>query len=208
MNDSNTEFSEKQRRRSRLKFLFIASIFFGPLIAAWVIYFIFPQAATDPNGNNGQLINPAKPLPELQLVTPAGEPKDQRVFEDRRWTFLYFATEACGEVCEKRLYDTRQVRTSLHKRAPRVQRIYIASDARFLPDAEFAKAQHPDLELYVIEDDVLRNFLDQSVDEAGTNGVMYLLDPLGNWVLYYRPKDPAKGMLEDLKRLLKLSQIG
>ncbi len=200
--------SDKQRLRSRLKLLFIASIFFGPLIVAWVLYYGFSGTATDPNGNNGQLINPARPLPELSLITAQGEPADELVFEDQRWTFMYFADQPCAEQCKKRLYDTRQVRTSLHRRAPRVQRIYIATDKNYLPDADYVKEQHSDLELYVASGDTLHDFLSMSVADAGTNGMVYVLDPLGNLVLYYRAKDEAKGMLEDMRRLLKLSHIG
>lgn len=203
-----TDNTNKQRLYSRLKLLFIASIFFGPLIAAWVLYYGFPGAATDPNGNNGALINPARPLPDLALRAVDGEVADKLVFEDQRWTLMYFASEPCAEQCQKRLYDTRQVRTSLHRRAPRVQRIYIATDDKFLPEADYAQTQHPDLELYVATDDALPRFLNENVDQAGTNGDVYVLDPLGNWVLYYQPRDEAKGMLEDVKRLLKLSHIG
>jgi len=207
MNESEG-FTDKQRLRSRLKLLFIASIFFGPLIAAWVLYYGFPGAATDPNGNNGQLVNPARPLPPLSLQTPDGEAADELVFQDQRWTYLYFANQSCGDACLKRLYDTRQVRTALGKRGPRVQRIYIATDAQFLPRGEGFKEQHPDLELYVDQSGNLRDFLNESVEQAGRNNIIYLVDPLGNWVLYYRPGDAAKGLLEDTKRLLKLSHIG
>jgi hypothetical protein len=37
---------------------------------------------------------------------------------------------------------------------------------------------------------------------------IYLIDPLGNAMMYYEADAGAKGMLEDLKRLLRLSQIG
>jgi hypothetical protein len=37
---------------------------------------------------------------------------------------------------------------------------------------------------------------------------VYLLDPLGNWLMYYRAEDPPRGILKDLKKLLRLSHIG
>jgi hypothetical protein len=37
---------------------------------------------------------------------------------------------------------------------------------------------------------------------------VYLIDPLGNLMMSYAPDAKAKGMLEDLKRLLRLSSIG
>jgi hypothetical protein len=37
---------------------------------------------------------------------------------------------------------------------------------------------------------------------------VYLIDPLGNVMMFYGPAAKPKGMLEDLKRLLRLSSIG
>jgi hypothetical protein len=37
---------------------------------------------------------------------------------------------------------------------------------------------------------------------------VYLIDPLGNLMMSYAPGVKAKGMLEDMKRLLRLSSIG
>ena len=37
---------------------------------------------------------------------------------------------------------------------------------------------------------------------------IYLIDPLGNAMMFYAPAVKSKGVLEDLKRLLSLSSIG
>ena len=37
---------------------------------------------------------------------------------------------------------------------------------------------------------------------------MYLIDPLGNLMMFYAADAKPKGMLEDMKRLLRLSSIG
>jgi hypothetical protein len=37
---------------------------------------------------------------------------------------------------------------------------------------------------------------------------IYLIDPLGNLMMSYAPGAKPKGLLEDMKRLLRLSQIG
>jgi len=37
---------------------------------------------------------------------------------------------------------------------------------------------------------------------------IYLIDPLGNAMMFYAPSVSSKGMLEDMKRLLRLSSIG
>lgn len=200
--------SSKELTISRLKLLLIAAIFFGPLIFAAVLYYGFPELIPAGRTEHGHLVNPARPLPTLSLYTADGQPADATIFEGDRWTILYFANRPCEKACRKRLYDTRQVRTALGREAPRVQRVYVASDSRYLPDAALVEKQHPDLKLYTTDQPGLRDWLNQTVEHAGANADVYVIDPLGNWVLYYQPKDPAKGLLKDLKHLLKLSHIG
>jgi hypothetical protein len=37
---------------------------------------------------------------------------------------------------------------------------------------------------------------------------IWLVDPLGNLMMRYPPDEPPRGMMEDIKRLLRLSRIG
>ena len=41
-----------------------------------------------------------------------------------------------------------------------------------------------------------------------TAGRIYIVDPLGNLMMSYAPNAPQKALLEDLRKLLKLSHIG
>jgi hypothetical protein len=43
---------------------------------------------------------------------------------------------------------------------------------------------------------------------ADTAGRVYVIDPLGNLMMSYAAEANPKGLLEDMKRLLKLSHIG
>ena len=38
--------------------------------------------------------------------------------------------------------------------------------------------------------------------------MIYLVDPLGNWMLYYPPGGDGGALFKDVKHLLKLSHIG
>jgi len=40
------------------------------------------------------------------------------------------------------------------------------------------------------------------------SGRIYLIDPLGNLMMSYSPRSEPKGILSDMKKLLKLSHIG
>jgi len=194
---------------ARLKLILLALVFLGPLALAWALYFGSPGWTPQERTNRGQLLDPARPLPEIALQAPGGGPVGRDVFDDQ-WTLVYVDSGACMDACRKRLHDTRQVRAALHRRAVRVQRVYVSLD-RDLPEGGIAARldeRHPNLKSYRAADDRLARFLGATVDNVGDNGFVYLLDPLGNWVLYYRPDQPAEAMLDDLKKLLKVSRIG
>ncbi|MEO8675825.1 MAG: hypothetical protein ABI569_09610, partial [Casimicrobiaceae bacterium] len=63
------------------------------------------------------------------------------------------------------------------------------------------RAQHPGLVVARVPERVLATL-------PGTTPGIWLIDPLGNLVLYY-PADPdIKGLAKDLTRLLRASRIG
>jgi hypothetical protein len=123
-------------------------------------------------------------------------------------------TGPCTEACRTRLYDTRQVRLALDRDMNRVQRVFIA-DAGCC-DAQFLHDQHPDLIAIRADaaDAPLRALLpglDASAVPTAKSGAaprVYLIDPLGNLMMSYAADAKSKGMLEDMKRLLRLSSIG
>jgi len=194
-----------QDRRQRRVLIGLAVLFFAPLGLAFYLY--YGHGTWHPGGrvNTGELIQPARPLPDLVLPLLASGNTPPH-FLKGKWTFLYVIAGPCTEVCRARLYDTRQVRLALDRDMNRVQRVFIADDG--CCDARFLHAQHPDL--MVIRagaaDAPLLALL-PGLDARAAPRV-YLIDPLGNLMMSYASDAKAKGMLEDMKRLLRLSSIG
>lgn len=179
---------------ARFKILAVAVIFLGPLATAWLWYGAFPEQAPGGRTHHGQLNDPALPLPSDDLA-PAGGIAELPVFGER-WTLLHVPPDDCGDACRDALAATRQVRALLHRRATRVQRVLVtAGPAPVLED-------HPDLAVYR-GGDALRALLD-----GYAPGTVFLVDPLGNWVLTYPAPVDADGLFKDIKHLLKLSHIG
>lgn len=189
--------------RAGLKIGLLVLICFGPLALAMVWYYAFPEMAPGAETNRGRLLQPAQPLPELTLKTPAGQEIGLELFRGQ-WTLLTLAPRGCGERCRARLENTRKVRALMGRRAPRVQRVLISGDAT---DAGLIRAGHPDLKLALGGKRLLDQFRKAGPQAVGP-GVVYLIDPHGNWVLYYPAGQPADAMFEDVKHLLKLSHIG
>jgi hypothetical protein len=113
----------------------------------------------------------------------------------------------CDEECHRHLYDTRQVRLALDRDMNRVQRVFIA-DADCC-DLKELQAAHPDLIAIRASaaDQPLRTLLQSGAGTVNTPCI-YLIDPLGNLMMSYAADAKPKGMLEDMKRLLRLSSVG
>jgi hypothetical protein len=195
-------------RRQRRLLIVLALMFFAPLGLAFYLY--YGHGSWHPGGhvNAGDLIQPAQPLPSLSLpLWDSGTTAPN--FLKRKWTFLYVAAGPCAEACRTRLYDTRQVRLALDRDMDRVQRVFIADpdccDARWLHE------QHPDL-ITIRAGAAVTPVLALLPGRGGATFAaaprVYLIDPLGNLMMSYAADAKAKGMLEDMKRLLRLSSIG
>jgi cytochrome oxidase Cu insertion factor (SCO1/SenC/PrrC family) len=200
------------QRRQRRALIGLALLFFAPLGLAFFLYY---GAAWRPGGhvNHGELIDPPRPLPAVALprVDPDGAPGRLTApdFLTHKWTLLYWGAGACSERCKTDLYNTRQVRIALDRDMDRVQRVFVAQGE--CCDFEFLRAQHPDLITVRATPEaasILALLRLSPGDQPATANRVYLIDPLGNVMMFYAPDARPKGMLEDLKRLLGLSHVG
>jgi hypothetical protein len=201
-------------RRQRRLLIGLALLFFAPLGLAFYLY--YGHGTWHPGGrvNAGELIEPVRPLPAVALPL-LGSGNTDANFLKGKWTFLYVALGPCAADCRTRLYDTRQVRLALDRDMGRVQRVFIADGD--CCDAQFLHEQHPDL--ITIRPSAaaapllaLLPGIDGATARDSSSAPraprVYLVDPLGNLMMSYAADIKAKGMLEDMKRLLRLSSIG
>ena len=206
----NAPIADTQRRRGRRQLVFLASLFFVPLLVAFWLY--YGGSGWRPAGgtNKGDLITPAVPLPAVVLTKPDGSrtPAD---FLQGNWTIAYLGDGACDERCRKALYLSRQSWIALNKDMDRVQRVFLATGSGV--DAEFMAAEHADLLVALAGDEpdaqaLLAKFPVYDGVAPTAAGRRYLIDPLGNLVLSYSAAAPDKALLTDVKKLLRLSHIG
>lgn len=201
-------------RRQRRLLIGLALLFFAPLGLAFYMY--YGHGTWHPGGrvNAGELVEPARPLPALALPLMGSGATDPS-FLKGKWTLLYVERGICSQPCQKRLYDTRQVRLALDRDMNRVQRVFIADGD--CCDAQFLHQQHPDL-ITIRATAAAAPLLAllpargtaADAEASGAAGAprVYLIDPLGNLMMSYPAGAKPKGMLEDMKRLLRLSSIG
>ena len=186
---------------SQWKLLALILAFFGPLFIAMMIYFNPHWFASPTPRSHGELITSAQPLTDLAAVSYAEQPLPPDLLRGK-WTLLYWNTAVCNLDCEADLFKMRQVRLSLSKDIERTQTMYLSDT--LLPSA--ALKRHPKLITAYLTpnpDSIFRRRLSNL--PAGNT---YLIDPLGNLVMRYSPDATSKGMLKDLKKLLRISRIG
>ena len=195
-------------QRNRTKLVLIWILFLLPPVSAWVAWKYYAAQGVGATTNAGTLIAPARPLQLTGL-----QRADGTVFGDEqlrgRWTYVLFAPGPCDQDCQQQLYLTRQTRTAMSKDIPRVQRLLVLAQT---PSADLVRRlqeEHPDLHWVVSNaqaGSLLRQFEGGGFGYRG--GQYFLVDPLGNLMMFYDLAVPAKGLRKDLQKLLKISQIG
>lgn len=202
----NTAALPVAQRRSRLQLIMLALLFAAPVISAWVAWKYAVTRGVGETTNAGELVQPARPLAGAPWVDADGEPLPEGLLHGR-WTYLLLAGDGCGADCMDRLHLTRQLRISVNKDMPRVQRLLVVTR----PPENLAqlRAEHHDLKVVVLDGAAWQGFSAQfATDGKASASTVYMVDPLGNLMMRYLPQVPFKGMLQDLRRLLKASQVG
>ncbi|SFL94377.1 hypothetical protein [Marinobacter zhejiangensis] len=203
-NDINPRTAEQARRGRRIA-LALFAIGFGPMLLATVMYF---TGWLNPTGqaNHGDLIQPLVPISQLNLVGDDGRRLADRFTSPtapRQWLMLV-AAEGCDADCESLLYLARQVNIALGKDADRVMRAaFLAGIAQ--GQRNQVAAEYGTMEL--LSPGAREPIWPTGADPATAPRIL-LVDPLGNVMMQYTTANSGEDMLKDLKRLLKLSQLG
>lgn len=190
--------TEPRRKSARLHLILIAAVFFGPLLVAAWLYYGGYFAETLGRSNRGALLEPILNIGDELPDSPL------HAHNDGTWLLLYANARDCVDDCRDALYTIRQSRKMLGKEMDRVGRVFLHGSTS--PDTVFLAAEHPGLN--TIEDASLSGLLEKKRPPDLPAGGYYLIDPLGNLVLYFRPDIEPSDMVDDIKHLLKLSRIG
>ena len=188
----------------RLKFIALVLFFASPFVVGWLALYVFelrPESI-----NYGTLVHPVKKLQWPVLESVVGDR-----FENgfgRKWTFLLFARESCSQQCQSNLYYMRQIRTLLGRNAPRLQNLLVVTSP---VDKELTSflADYPDLVVIVNNSELLYSqFQISGLEQVGATPQLYLVDPDNNYMMHYPAEIDHYRVLDDIRKLMKLSQIG
>lgn len=196
-------------RRGRWVLLALALLFLSGIVGS----FVLTQSGWRPGAtkNYGELVQPPQPIRDVALADRAGRPVHFRALRGK-WTLLYFGAAECRKPCIDNLYKMRQVTAAQGPEAHRLQRVFVVTDPQALDLLRYTLADYPGTRVLLGPRAAVRELAQQFVLPAGSplDGLdrLYLVDPLGNFMMSYPADADARGINKDLKLLLRASHVG
>ncbi len=205
MNDPNLGLvSRTSQTRKRWTLIALMALFLSPVIAAWLW-------KPDTFRNYGELIDPPRPLGNVQMISPEGGSVDLDTFFGR-WTYVFFVDDDCKDSC-KRLSDAiERVRLSQGKNEKRIRLIVVTLNPGSLPSLSQIRLAMPKTIVLAVEASKREKLLSQFSRQAGVltrqPSKIFLVDPLGNLMMTYPAQSDPTDLRKDISRLLRASRIG
>jgi len=179
------------RRRGRLQLILILLLTIGPMVLATGMYTL-KFWVPDSRSYHGELIGNGPTRAELGVQT-----------DEQRWQLLVTAPQTCTVACQQLVYLARQIQIGLGRDASRATHALASAQAL---DADYVarlQREYPQLQRYAMDVPAYTR------GAQGNGGAqLWIIDPHGNLVLRYDPSVKGKDVLNDLRHLLKLSNIG
>lgn len=175
------------RNRSRLQLAVILAITVTSVGGAYALFQFARDGALWSTTNRGAFVDPPVTAADLGVRQADGGAMATGV-----WWLWVVPDGACESACREALHQLRQLHVLLNRDMPRVRRGLLTGDTAAVSDLVDV---YPKLAL-----------LSGNLDALAAG--IYVVDPIGNLVFHYPLSDAGEPVLGDLKRLLKVSQIG
>ena len=166
-------------RRQLVAILLISAV---SLFGSYGLFWVAKAGLFWGTTNYGEFVSP--PLTTAEIGWQVDD--DIELFQDNSW-WIWLNTEECATTCQTALENLMATHVLLNRNADRLRIALTATNA--------ASASAPQIP-------------GARVERAELREGIYIIDPLGNFVFFYPVDAPPKEILTDLKRLLKVSQIG
>ena len=176
---------------ARKEFWVLLAMFILPIAFGTLFFYANPNYFSESTVNYGELIRPVIATDDNDIEI------DGDASLEGIWTMVYVSSR-CDDACEKAVEDMKTIRTLMNADMRRIQRMIIIGDnsTPTSNDESLIKARSASKKLT------------ESLKKYKENAI-YLIDPIGNIMLYYEPQNiDIRLVIKDLKRLFKYSRIG
>ncbi|MEM1403906.1 MAG: hypothetical protein AAGG55_11290 [Pseudomonadota bacterium] len=221
-NSQTSVVPEAEANGGRMTLLLIAGTPVIVLLASSWLWFYVASGRLDIVGalgtsNAGELVQPPRQAADAGWISADGAAFAPAT--PPRWSLVIpQQTLTCGEACESRLYEVRQIHQSLGKELGRVQRLLVIngdpagmtlniamlSDDRPMPDdfAKYLATEQRGMQVYGAGDNEFGAMFPDLQEHPAS---WYLMDPSGWVMMRYDPTVNYKDVISDLKFLIKNS---
>ena len=196
-----------QIKKNHRTIIILALMTLVPFSFAWYL-------TTDPDfrpgsTNNGKLIIPVVTTKRADFKGVDQFSKDNLKELNGHWVMLNVISGAkCLKVCVDAIHATKQIRLMINKDLTRTRRAVIIMQGKQRADYQPWWDQDDRL-LKVKVDATLTKQIKQLLGGAEIGeGQLILMDPLGNLMMQYKSGFDPYAVKRDLKKLLRISQIG
>jgi hypothetical protein len=186
----------------RLQMALILLVCAAPVIASY--FFVYVVRPGGGEAAYSELIQPSVGLPDVAAIDLQGRAVPLRSLKGQ-WLLVAVGPAGCDEVCERRLFLQRQLREMMGRERERIDKLWLITDdaALRVPLREALAAAPPVLALRVpaaAAQAWLKPAPGHALEEH-----LYLVDPMGEWMMRLpTAPDPTK-VKRDLERLLRAS---
>ena len=176
---------------AKKEFWMLLAMFILPIAFGTLFFYANPNYFSESTVNYGELVRPVIVIDESDIEI------DSEASLQGIWTMVYVSSR-CDDACEKAVTDMKTIRTLMNDDMRRIQRMIIIKDNSTPKNSDES----------LIKAKITSEKLTQNLKKYTENAI-YLIDPIGNIMLYYEPQNiDIRLVIKDLKRLFKYSRIG
>ena len=192
---------DNRTRGGRWRMLLVALVCFAPVVASYLSYFVWR-----PGGSTAYstLIQPSLAMPALSVKRLDGTAVPLRSLTGQ-WLLVLAHDAACDTACERLLYTQRQLRDMMGRERDRLDKLWLVlDDAPVAPALQAALLANPGMHILRLSREEVAAWLKPAQGHR-LEEHLYIVDPLGEWMMRAPANaEPAK-LKRDLERLLRAS---
>ncbi|TDP71369.1 hypothetical protein [Roseateles toxinivorans] len=191
--------SPERTRGGRIRMLLIMAACAAPVIASYFTFFVI-----QPKGQAySELITPMRDLPpDLPLQDLQGKPVQAASLKGQ-WLLIAVQGAACDAACDKQLFMQRQLREMLGKERDKLDKVWLIPDSEPVSAAALQGLnQGADATVLRVPKAALETWLAPAAGHQ-LNEHLFVVDPMGNWMMRTPAQAEPGKVKRDLDRLLR-----
>ena len=200
--DVLSEDAQRRTLRGRLRMLLVLLACAAPVLASYLAFYV---VRPEGRSNYATLIQPARAIPaDLPIKDLEGKGVSAASLQGQ-WLLINVGRSACNSDCEQRLYLQRQLREMTGRERDRIDKLWIVTDdGPIAPALMAALDAAPATRVLRVPTPAVQQWLAAAPGES-LESHLYVVDPMGQWMMRAPPHADAAKFKRDIDRLLRAS---